>query len=53
MTEQQRLELEHKEREGTITRREMKRLKASRKRGRTSPGYAEKKQRNRSWTGTK
>jgi len=51
MTEQQRLELEHKERAGTITRRELKRLKASRKRGRTSPGYAEKQERKQSWTG--
>jgi hypothetical protein len=42
MTEFQKRELEEKERNGTITRRELKRLNKSRSRGRTSRGYAEK-----------
>jgi hypothetical protein len=47
MTELQKLELEHKERAGTITKREQKRLNASRNQGRTSEGYAEKRQRRK------
>jgi hypothetical protein len=47
MTEFQIRDLEAKEAEGTITRKEQKRLNASRNQGRTSEGYKGRKLRRR------